>query len=163
VGLPDAVDLSLNQLCCSHLQHTLPDTGVGKDKRSNMKFATITRSLALGLGLLLAVSAFAATKGSLQISHPVTVNGTTLPAGDYKVEWEGSGSNVALSIMQGKSVVAKASAQMVELKTPASYDAAVIKKNEDGTSSLVGLRFGGKKVGFELGVSSDAMQVGSSK
>ena len=52
-----------------------------------MKFATVSKSVMLGLALLLASSAFAATKGSLQISHPVTVNGTQLKPGDYKVEW----------------------------------------------------------------------------
>ena len=40
-----------------------------------MKFATVTKSLALGFALLLALNVFAATKGSVQISHPVMVNG----------------------------------------------------------------------------------------
>ena len=56
-----------------------------------MKFVTVSQSLVLGLALLLASSALAATKGSLQLSNPVTVNGTTLKAGDYKVQWEGAG------------------------------------------------------------------------
>ena len=50
-----------------------------------MKFATvsvsISKTLVLGVALLLASSAFAATKASLQLSNPVTVNGTTLQAG----------------------------------------------------------------------------------
>jgi hypothetical protein len=41
-----------------------------------MKFATVSKSLALGFALLMASNVFAATKGSLQISHPVMVNGT---------------------------------------------------------------------------------------
>ena len=127
-----------------------------------MKFATVAKSLALGFALV-ASSAFAATKDSLQISHPVTVNGTTLKAGDYKVEWQGSGSSVELSIMQGKRVLAKASAQIVELKDPAPYNAAVTLKNDDGTSSLVGLRFEGEKVALDLAGSSDGMQGRSSK
>ena len=128
-----------------------------------MKFATVSKSLALGSALLLASSSFAATKGSLQISHPVTVNGTTLKAGDYKVEWEGSGSNVEVSIKQGKNVLANASAHQVELDVPASSNAVVTLKNDDETSSLTGLRFQGKKFSLELGESSDGMQVGSSK
>lgn len=127
-----------------------------------MKFATVAKSLALGFALV-ASSAFAATKDSLQISHSVTVNGTTLKAGDYKVEWQGSGSSVELSIMQGKRVLAKASAQIVELKDPAPYNAAVTLKNDDGTSSLVGLRFEGEKVALDLAGSSDGMQGRSSK
>jgi hypothetical protein len=128
-----------------------------------MKFATVSKSLALGFALMLASSAFAATKESLQISQPVTVNGTTLKPGDYKVEWEGNGSSAELSIMQGKRVFARVSAQIVELNDPAPYNAAVTLKNDDGTSSLVGLRFEGKKVGLDLAGSIDAMQGGSSK
>ena len=130
-----------------------------------MKFATVSlsKTLVLGLALLLASSALAATKGSLQISNPVTVNGTTLKAGDYKVQWEGAGPNVEVSIMQGKNVLAKAPAHVVELQAAAANDAAVTRKNDSGPNSLAGLRFQGKKTALELGEASDGMQAGSSK
>lgn len=128
-----------------------------------MKFATVSKSLVLGLALLLASSAFAGTKGSLVISNPVTVNGTTLMPGDYKVQWEGSGPNVEVSILKGKNVVAKTSAKVIEMQTPASQDAAVTHKNDSGPNSLAGLRFEGKKIGLEFGESTEGMQAGSSK
>ena len=56
-----------------------------------MKFATISKSLVMGLALLLASSAFAATKANLTCKSPTTVNGTKLKAGDYKLQWDGSG------------------------------------------------------------------------
>jgi hypothetical protein len=49
-----------------------------------MKFASVSKSVVLGLALLLASSAFAGTKASLLLNNPVTVNGTTLKPGDYK-------------------------------------------------------------------------------
>ncbi len=55
-----------------------------------MKFATVSKSLVMGLALLLACSAFAATKANLSLQTPTTVNGTKLKAGDYKLEWDGS-------------------------------------------------------------------------
>ncbi len=128
-----------------------------------MKFATVSKSLVMGLALLLASSAFAATKASLQLSNPVLVNGTTLKAGDYKVQWEGSGPSVELSIMQGKNVVAKVPAHIVDLQTPAANDAAVTRKNDSGPNSLSGLRFQGKKFAIDLAETSDGMQAGSSK
>jgi len=128
-----------------------------------MKFATVAKSLVMGLALLLASSAFAATKGSLQLSNPVLVNGTTLKPGEYKVQWEGSGPNVELSIMQGKKVLAKASAHIVELQSPSANDAAVTQKNDSGPNSLSGVRFQGKKIALDLGEVSDGMQAGSSK
>ena len=128
-----------------------------------MKFATVSKSLVMGLALLLASSAFAATKASLQLNNPVLVNGTTLKPGDYKVQWEGSGPNVELSIMQGKNVLAKVPAHVVDLQTPSANDAAVTRKNDSGPNSLAGLRFQGKKFAIELGEASDGMEAGSSK
>lgn len=128
-----------------------------------MKFATVSKSLVMGLALLAASSALAAAKGSLQLNNPVLVNGTTLKPGDYKVEWEGSGPNVELSIVQGKKVVAKVPARLVELQSPASNDAAVTRKNDSGPNSLAGVRFQGKKFAFELGEASDGMQAGASQ
>jgi hypothetical protein len=128
-----------------------------------MKFATVSKSLLMGLALLLAASAFAATKASLQLNNPVVVNGTTLKPGDYKVQWEGSTGNVELSIMQGKTVVAKVPAHVIELQTPAGNNAAVTRKNESGPNTLAGVRFQGKKLALELGEASEGMQAGSSK
>jgi hypothetical protein len=128
-----------------------------------MKFATLSKSLVLGLALMLASSAFGATKATLQINHPITVNGTNLKPGEYKFEWEGTGPNVELSIMKGNKVIAKAAAHVVQLDTPAAYDAAVTKKTDGGTDSLAGVRLQGRKLALELGEASDGMQAGSSK
>src|SRR5271163_487358 len=113
-----------------------------------MKFATISKSLVMGLALLLASSAFAGTKTELTLHNPATVSGTKPKAGDYKLQWEGSGPNVEVSIMQGKTVLAKVPAKLVDLQAPAQYNAALLKNNEDGTSTLTGARFEGKKIGL---------------
>jgi len=128
-----------------------------------MKFATMSKSLVLGLAVLSATSAFAATKANLSLTSPVTVNGTTLKAGDYKVQWDGAGPNVEVSILQGKNVVAKVPARIVELQSPAANDAAVTRQNASGPNTLAGLRFQGKKTSLELAEASDGMHGGSSK
>jgi hypothetical protein len=128
-----------------------------------MKFATVSKSLLMGVALLLASSAFAATKANLQLSNPVTVNGTTLKAGDYKVQWDGTGPNVELSIIQGKNVVTKVPAHVVDLPSPSASDAAVTKKQDSGPNSLASIRFQGKKFALDLDQASDGMQGGSSK
>ncbi len=128
-----------------------------------MKFATVSKSLVMGLALLLACNAFAATKASLSLQSPTTVNGTKLKAGDYKLEWDGSGPDVEVSILLGKTVLAKVPAKVVDLNSPAQNSAAVIKMNGDGTGTLAGARFQGKKFALELGDSGDGMQAGSSK
>jgi hypothetical protein len=128
-----------------------------------MKFATISKSVVMGLAVLLASSAFAATKANLSLQNPTVINGTKLKAGDYKLQWEGSGPNVELSIMQGKTVFAKVAAKVVDLNSPAQANATVVKHNDDGTSTLTGARFEGKKFALEMGDASDGMQAGSSK
>jgi hypothetical protein len=128
-----------------------------------MKFATVTKSLVVGLALTFASSAFAASKANLTLNNPTSINGTKLKAGDYKLEWDGSGPNVEVSIMQGKKVVAKVPAKVVDLNQSSANDAALLKQNSDGTTTLAGARFQGKKFALELGEASDGMQAGSSK
>lgn len=101
--------------------------------------------------MLLATSAFAANKGTLSVQEPLTVNGTRLAPGDYKVQWDGNGPSVELSITQGKKVVAKVPAHMVNLESPSQNDAAVVKHNGDGTKSLSEVRLSGKKFAFAVG------------
>jgi len=128
-----------------------------------MKFATVSKSVVMGLALMLASSAFAATKATLTLNNPTTVNGTKLKAGEYRLEWDGSGPSVEVSIKQGKNVVAKVPAKVVDLATTTQNDAAVIKSNDDGTTTLTEARFAGKKFALQLGESGDGMQAGSSK
>lgn len=109
------------------------------------------KSLFLGLALLLATSAFAANKGSLQVQEPVDVNGTKLAPGDYKIEWDGNGPSVELSIMQGKKLIAKVPAHVVDLSRPAQNDAAVIKAGADGSKELTEVRLSGRKFAFAVG------------
>jgi hypothetical protein len=127
-----------------------------------MKFATVSKSLVMGLALMLASSAFASDKGKLELVNPVTVNGTTLKPGEYKLEWSGTG-NVELNIMKGKNVLAKVPAHVVDLNAPSPNDAAITTKSDNGTKTLAGVRFEGKKYALELGDQSDSMQAGSSK
>jgi hypothetical protein len=128
-----------------------------------MKFATVSKSVVMGLALLLASSAFAASKANLTLQNPTTINGAKLKPGEYKLEWDGSGPNVEVSIKQGKNVITKVPGKVVDLNEPSHDNAAVLMKNSDGTRTLAGARFEGKKFALELGDSSEGMQPGSSK
>lgn len=110
-----------------------------------------SKSLFLGLALLLATSAFAINKGSFSVQEPLMVNGTKLAVGDYKVQWDGNGPNVELSITQGKKVIAKVPAHMVDLGAPSETDATVVRNNGDGVRSLSEVRLSGKKFAFSIG------------
>jgi hypothetical protein len=116
-----------------------------------MSVSKISKGLLLGLALLLATSGFAANnKGSLQVDNPVTVNGKSLPAGEYTVTWEGAGPNVELNIMKGKNVVATVPARMQDLEQSPNRDTIVTSTNSNGQKSLSEIRFSGKKYAFAV-------------
>jgi hypothetical protein len=127
-----------------------------------MKFSNTSKGLVLGLALLLATSAFAANKGSLQVSDAVTVSGKSLAAGEYSVKWEGNGPNVELNIFQGKKVVATIPARLIGLDRSAAGNTAVVKRNGDGSRTLSEIRFAGKKYALALGDESAKADAGDS-
>jgi hypothetical protein len=129
-----------------------------------MKFQSISKSLLLGLALLLATAAFAASnKGSVQFLDPVTVSGKQVPAGDYSVKWDGNGPNVEVNILKGNKVVATTPARLIDLNQKQDSDAAVVKSNEDGSKSLTEIHFGGKKYALAIGQESANLDSSGSK
>jgi hypothetical protein len=118
----------------------------------------ISKGLLLAATFLIATSALAANKGSLNISEPLTVNGTKLAAGDYQVKWEGTGPNVELNIIKSNRVIVTVTARLVELSRPGRDSASVTRKAEDGTTSLTEIRFSGKKYELAIGQESAATE-----
>jgi hypothetical protein len=126
-----------------------------------MKFNHLAKAVVLGLAVLLASSAFASNKGSLQVRETVEVNGQQLAPGEYQVRWDGTGSNVEVSFLKGKKEVAKASATLVPLDQSSGYDSAVID-HANGKATVSQVRFAGKKFALALGATEKAEMSGSS-
>ena len=125
-----------------------------------MSVSKISKGLLLGLALLLATSAFAANKGSLQVDNPVILNGKSLAAGEYTVKWEGAGPNVELNIMKGRNVVATVPARMLDLEQSPNRNSIITSTNSDGHKSLNEIRFSGKK--YALAVNAESAKAESS-
>jgi hypothetical protein len=104
----------------------------------------------LALGLTTSALAADAHKGNFQISGPVQVAGTELPAGDYVAKWEGTGPNVKVNITRNGKVLASVPAKVVDLSQKASEDAAEVNNKSNGGRELTALRFGGKKYALEI-------------
>ena len=109
----------------------------------------------------MSTSLFAASSGSLNLAQPVQLNGTQIQPGDYKVTWEGTGSDVSVSILKGKDVVAKAPAHIKDLGNKFKANAAVLQKR-DGSTSLTGIRFAGKTLAIEFSDEAAALKSGTS-
>jgi hypothetical protein len=128
-----------------------------------MKLNHLAKIVVLGLAVLLAASAFASNKGSLQVREAIEVNGQQLAPGEYQVRWDGTGPNVEVSIMQGKKEVAKTPAKVVALDKAYNYDAALID-HASGKATVSEVRFAGKKYVLAIGATEKAeMNASSSK
>jgi hypothetical protein len=125
-----------------------------------MKLNHLAKTVVLGLAVLLASSAFASNKGSLQVREPFEVNGQQLAPGEYQLRWDGTGSNVEVSFMQNKKEVAKASAKIIELDKASAYDAAVVDR-AGGKATVSEVRFAGKKYALAIGAAEKAEMSGS--
>src|SRR6266851_8149829 len=101
----------------------------------------------LTFSLLLAAGAIAgnSNKGTLNVTETVTVGGKQLPAGKYQVEWAGSGSDVEVSISNGKDTIARVPAQVLPLKKAEAGSGYSTNTDQAGNKALTGIFFGGKK------------------
>jgi hypothetical protein len=99
----------------------LPRSDHRNIKEKKMKYkAILALMLVVPMALLVAAHKNSA---SVTFAETVTVNGTRVPPGNYRVEWQATGATVEASILQGKQVVASAPATLVNAKT--NYDGAV--------------------------------------
>jgi hypothetical protein len=134
-----------------------------KQEQMKLTMNNLAKTVVLGLAVLLASSAFAMNKGSLEVGESFQVNGQTLPAGEYQIRWDGAGPNVEVSFMQGRKELAKASAKVVPLDTPVYSNSAVVDHSA-GKAAISELRFSGKKFALVIGATDKAeMSSGTSK
>ena len=87
------------------------------------------------------------------MSEPVSVNGTKLAIGDYRVNWEGTGANVEVNFSKSNKVVATLPGHLVELDRPAHDSSYTTNKSEDGSATLIEIHLRGEK--YKLAVGQD--------
>lgn len=117
-----------------------------------MKSSVSLKLMMLFFVLAVGLTALAANgnKGDFQISSPVQVNGTTLPAGDYTAKWEGAGPAVQVNIVRNGKTVASVPAKLVQSEQKAADNAAEIQNGASGQRELTALHFSGKKYSLQL-------------
>jgi hypothetical protein len=83
---------------------------------------------------LLSVPAFAAKNSqNVSVTDPIKVGSTQLPAGDYKVSWAGTGSNVQVTIAEKGKASVTVPAKIVEAK---NGHVALLTNTVGGTNVL---------------------------
>jgi len=116
-----------------------------------MKFSQFTLSL-VAAALLLSSSALAAenNKGTLHLSNKVSLEGKVLAPGTYKVEWQGNGPTVQVTIVKGKETVSTFSAHLTDQAVASRTDAYSTASSPDGSQSLTTIYFEGKKYTLQV-------------
>ena len=95
-----------------------------------------SRSLFVAAMFLIPCLAFAGPKKSANVvlDQPVSVAGTQLAAGEYKLVWEGSGPDITVSFAEGKKTVATAAAKLV---TNRNNQEAIETLNGSGNTTVL--------------------------
>jgi hypothetical protein len=123
-----------------------------------MNVVKITKSLVLGVTLLVATAAVAAPensgKSSVQLDSPVNVNGTQLPSGHYNLKWTTTPSGTELQFINSRNAVTTVPAQIVQLDRKESQSSIDTARAEDGSMTLLGIHLSGKNFALALGPSS---------
>ena len=120
----------------------------------------ILQGILLASAVLLATSAFASNKAPFELQHPTQVGGKQLAPGTYTVQWQGSGDQVQMNILQRNKEVVSIPGHVLTLQAASPYDSALVNVNQDGSRSLSQIRFRGKK--FALVVNDSSGSSGAS-
>lgn len=82
----------------------------------------------------------------ITLSDPVTVAGTLLKAGDYRVSWDGTGPTVQVTFKRGDKVLVTTPATLVNETSP--YDGAIQMKTDANVMILQGIQWKQKALVF---------------
>jgi len=94
-------------------------------------------------------AAWAAAKShsvEVSLAVPTAVSGTMIPAGDYHFRWTGDTPKVDVTVMDGRKVVAKASATVQERTEAVNDEEVLARKAASGSQVLEEVRLPGKTV-----------------
>jgi hypothetical protein len=118
-----------------------------------MKYA-ISTALFSVLILLLPASALAAdnTSHSVNIPSAVFVQGKRLRAGNYKVEWQGTGPRVEVNFMRNGKTIATVPAMLRTNDSQAKQDDIETRQSASNQNVLQEIDFGHQKESLTFGM-----------
>jgi hypothetical protein len=114
-------------------------------KKSGIAIALLGAALLSG-----AAYAGESNKGSLNLNEAVTIEGKTINAGQYKVEWTGNAPDVQVTISKGKETVATFPAHLTEQAVQNNVSAYGATEQANGTKELTTIFIGGKHTVLQL-------------
>src|SRR5262249_39840517 len=80
-------------------------------------------------------------QGNISFAATTQIGSQQVPAGDYKVQWDGAGSSVQVKFLQKGKGVATSSANVVTQKTSPFGRQAVLRAEDSGVNTLQEIDF----------------------
>jgi hypothetical protein len=119
---------------------------------------TVARFTILVLALTLSIGAFAASKSqTVTLYHDTQLNGKTLPAGEYTVKCDTSGSTAQVKFLKNGKEVASATGQVKQLSAAPAFNQVVTQDGNGGqTLSEIDFAHSTAGVSFESASLSSA-------
>jgi hypothetical protein len=88
------------------------------------------------------------------------VGETQLPAGDYTVQWEGTGPDLELTIKRDRKVKATVPATLVPENSAFDQNATIIHVESDGSRKLIAIQPSGKRFMLQIEPQTDVVGAG---
>jgi len=111
---------------------------------------TMARYTFLVLALTLSISAFAGSKSqTVTLYHDAQLNGKTLPAGEYTVKCDTSGSTAQVKFLKNGKEVASATGQVKQLSSAPAYN-QVVTQDGNGSQTLSEIDFAHSTTGVSF-------------
>ena len=93
---------------------------------------------------LAGIAVAANNAGSLSVQDKAQLNGQQLTAGDYKVQWEGTGATAQVKVLLGKKAIVTTTATLKEMDKAAGQDSVTYRTSANG-NQIAEIQFRGKK------------------
>jgi len=107
----------------------------------------LARTAVFLFAVTMSINVFAGSKSeTVTLIHDAQLNGKTLPAGEYTVKCETSGSTAQVKFLKGTKEVASASGQVKQLANPPEWN-QVVTQDGNGSSSISEIDFSHNKTG----------------
>ena len=116
----------------------------------------LVRAALFIFALTMSLSAFAATKSeTVTLYHDAQLNGKTLPAGEYTVKCDTTGSTAQVKFLKGGKEMASANGQVKQLSSVPDHN-QVVTQDGNGGATISEIDFGHSNTGVSFGSANKA-------
>ena len=117
---------------------------------------TLVRAALFVFALTMSISAFAASKSeTVTLFHDAQINGKTLPAGDYTVKCDTTGSTAQVKFLKNGKEVATANGQVKQLSSAPNHN-QIVTNDGNGAATISEIDFGHSTTGVSFDSSNMA-------